>query len=169
MLMLTRKTDYALIALTHLAQESSCCSSAREIAGQYGVPLPLLMNILKLLTQRGLARSSRGPRGGYALARPAEQITLHDVICAVEGPVQLVQCVESHGVESGVSGAGTGPGECELVACCPVRSPIHRVQERLVGFLTGVTLADVAGNNVCCGKPVPIAGETEYEVVHLSR
>ena len=62
MLTLTRKTDYALIALTHLAQGRDQCFSAREIAARYGLPLPLLMNLLKQLAQKGLAKSVRGPR-----------------------------------------------------------------------------------------------------------
>lgn len=169
MLTLTRKTDYALIALTHLAQESRCCSSAREIAERYGVPLPLLMNILKLLAQRGLARSSRGPRGGYALARSAAEITLHDVICAVEGPIQLVQCAEVASADLDPAAGSARSGECELVSSCPVRSPIRRVHDRLIEFLNGVTLADMAGNGSCCGNHQRIAGEFEHEVVHLSR
>lgn len=145
MLTLTRKTDYALIALTHLSHSGDQCSSAREIAGQYGLPLPLLMNILKLLTQRGLARSVRGPRGGYALATDPKRITLNDIIGAVEGPIQLVQCIERH--EDGQPSAG---GDCELMSCCPVRSPIHHIQDRLVRFLDDVTLADIAGEGSCC-------------------
>jgi Rrf2 family protein len=93
MLTLTRKTDYALIALTHLSQNRETCTSAREIATLYGLPLPLLMNVLKLLGQQGLAKSVRGPKGGYQLALPASEITLHDIILAVEGPIQLVQCI----------------------------------------------------------------------------
>jgi len=146
MLTLTRKTDYALIALTHLARGSAGCSSAREIATCYGVPLPLLMNILKQLTRCGLARSVRGPRGGYLLALPAAQITLNQVIQAIEGPIQLVQCI---GVGCGVAHNSTKT-ECELLPRCPVRSPIHRIQDRLVAFFNDVTLADVADNTACC-------------------
>ncbi len=102
MLTLTRKTDYALIALTHLSHCKGTCVSAREIATLYGLPLPLLMNVLKLLSQQGLAKSIRGPRGGYELAEDAESITLYDIIQAVEGPIQLVQCIDhGHSLESG--------------------------------------------------------------------
>ena len=69
MLSLTRKTDYALIALSHMAHDPEGCCSAREIATRYRVPLPLLMNILKLLTRRGFAKSARGPHGGYRLVK----------------------------------------------------------------------------------------------------
>lgn len=139
MLSLTRKTDYALIALTHMAQDPEGCCSAREIATRYRIPLPLLMNILKLLAKQGLAKSARGPRGGYTLSVSPADITLYDVIRAVEGPVQLVQCVD-HGPD--VAGDSSGPGCC-LMSSCPVHSPIQLVHHRLVEFLTSVSLADV--------------------------
>jgi Rrf2 family protein len=143
MLAFTRKTDYALIALTHLAQHPDECNSAREIAGRYGVPLPLLMNILKQMTQQGLAQSVRGPRGGYRLATSPDKISLNDIIGAVEGPVQLVQCVEWYQNKT----RGKLKTGCDLMAACPVRPTIHRVHARLVEFLSGVTLADVVDNN----------------------
>ncbi len=139
MLAFTRKTDYALIALTHLAQHPNECNSAREIASRYGVPLPLLMNILKQMTQRGLAQSVRGPRGGYRLATSPDKISLNDIIGAVEGPVQLVQCVDWYQNKA----RGKLKTGCDLMAACPVRPTIHRVHARLVEFLAGVTLADV--------------------------
>jgi Rrf2 family protein len=165
MLTLTRKTDYALIALAHLAHEPAGFSSAREIAAKYNMPLPLLMNLLKLLAQKGLARSVRGPRGGYTLALPPDKITLTDIIAAVEGPVQLVQCIE-HELEDG---GKADDGECKLVACCPVRSPIHRIHDRLVAFLSGITLADIAENTACCkDQNVAAAGAVDQDFVHIS-
>ncbi len=165
MLTLTRKTDYALIALAHLAQDPARSSSAREIASRYGVPLPLLMNLLKTLTQRGLARSSRGPRGGYALGLSADRISLHDVVQAIEGPVQLVQCVDHHASEE------EGGAACELMCSCPVRSPIHKIHERLVEFLSGVTLADLldGGAASCPPQFVELRGDNLHEAVDLPR
>lgn len=165
MLAITRKTDYAFIALTHLAQKPDGCTSAREIAECYGIPLPLLMNILKLLTNQGLASSLRGPRGGYSLAMPAGEITLYDVVRAIEGPVQLVQCMEPRGKGSG----DKNRHECNLITCCPVRSPIQRVHERLVKFLDETTLADLAQEGACCGTvPSTAAGEQDREEPDLS-
>lgn len=156
MLTLTRKTDYALIALCHMANEPNGCSSAREIASRYNMPLPLLMNILKLLTQKGLAKSSRGPRGGYSLALAADKITLNDVIRAVEGPIQLVHCLDRREEPEGNSDTECG---CELVSCCPVRSPIHRIHDRLAEFLDGVSLADLALDTAPCCKDEDSQGE----------
>ena len=105
MLALTKKTEYALIALTCLSRAEDRWVSAREIAGQYKVPLPLLMNIMKTLTQRGIVRSVRGARGGYVLALPPAEITLEKLILAVEGPVCLTQCIaERDGSPRGSSG-----------------------------------------------------------------
>jgi Rrf2 family protein len=162
MLTLTRKTDYALIALTHLAQAQDHCVCAREIAEKYGLPLPLLMNLLKQLAQRGLTRSVRGPRGGYVLGSPPSQITLHDVIVAVEGPVQLVQCVD------GCSDEPQAESEepCDLESSCPVRSPIHRIHHRLVQFLATVTLAEIAENSCCRGRADALSNETE--LLHIA-
>jgi Rrf2 family protein len=143
MLAFTRKTDYALIALAHLAQHPNECNSAREIASRYGVPLPLLMNILKLMTQQGLAQSVRGPRGGYRLAVSPDKISLNDIIVAVEGPVQLVQCVDWYQNKA----RGKLKSGCDLMAACPVRPAIHRVHARLVDFLSTMTLADVVENS----------------------
>lgn len=159
MLAITRKTDYAFIALAHLAQQPDGCTSAREIAERYGIPLPLLMNILKVLTQQGLASSSRGPRGGYSLGMPAEQITLYDVVRAVEGPIQLVQCMEPREGDS----ANESRHDCNLAGCCPVRSPIQRIHERLVAFLDETTLADLAQDQAGCGdvQSFAVAGEQD--------
>lgn len=161
MLTLTRKTDYALIALTHLAQGKDQCLSAREIAAKYNLPLPLLMNLLKQLAQQGLVKSVRGPRGGYTLASPPGKISLHDVITAVEGPLQLVQCVDR--CDDDIA-AVLPEGPCDLVSSCPVRSPIHRIHSRLVEFLSSVTLLDIADNS-CCR---PGSGAPAGELVHIS-
>jgi len=97
------------------------------------------MNILKLLTQSGLARSARGPRGGYALARPAAEITLTDVIRAIEGAVHLAPCINGQDDER----PGAGENTCDVGASCPIRPSIHRLHDRLIQFLDEVTLADM--------------------------
>src|SRR5215510_2114177 len=93
MLALTKKVDYGLIALCHLANHRDEMATAREIAARYHLPPALLMNVMKSVAQAGLVRSSRGARGGYELAQPPEAITLNAIIEAIEGPVRFVQCV----------------------------------------------------------------------------
>jgi Rrf2 family protein len=135
MLALTKRTEYALIALCHLARRPEEVVSARDLARQYALRLPLLMNVLKLLNQKGLVRSSRGASGGYRLSLPAEKLSLARVAEAIEGPMRLVKCV-----------AATADGDsfCELLGTCPVRQPVLRVHEQLAQFLSRVSLAELA-------------------------
>ncbi len=97
MLSLTKKTEYGLMALIHLSSDGSSFRSAREISDLCHIPLPLLMNVLKLLAQHDNVSSTRGARGGYKLAVPADQLSLARVIRVLEGPLKLVQCVGPHG------------------------------------------------------------------------
>lgn len=136
MLALTKKSGYALIALTHLARlDGQGVASAREIASLAGAPLPLLMNVLKELAAAGYVESVRGARGGYRLARELEKISLAELVEAMEGPVRLSEC----------TGDLTKHQECTLVmmAQCPVNDPVHRVQRRINDFLKKITLADI--------------------------
>lgn len=135
MLALTRKTEYALIAVCHLARVGDRIVSARDIADAYTVPLPLLMNVLKSLTQCGLVRSVRGARGGYGLAVPPERLTLATLLEAVEGPLRLVRCLPSNN-ESDES--------CELLGSCPIRHPVHKLHDKLRAFLDSFSVAELA-------------------------
>ena len=91
MLRLSKKADYALIAITHLTLKSGS-SSAREIAEQFDIPVELLAKVLQRLTRRGLLASQQGTRGGYQLARAATGISIADVIQAIDGPVAVTAC-----------------------------------------------------------------------------
>jgi len=134
MLTLTRKTEYALIALSHLAAEPERLASAREIADTYRIPLPVLTNILKTLNRSELVESERGAKGGYRLAKDPGEIKLSMLISAIEGPVNLVNC----------SGQGDEKRKsCELMDWCPVRAPVLRVHRRLQQFLEEVSLGEI--------------------------
>jgi len=134
MLALTKKTGYALVAMTHLARQGGL-TSAREVARWVGAPMALLMNVLKQLAAEGFVESVRGARGGYRLARPLEQINLADVVEAMEGPVRLAECMTAPGEHHECTG--------ERMARCPIHDPVHRVQRKLNDFLKKVTLADI--------------------------
>lgn len=157
MLSLTRKTDYALIALCHLVHQADRVCTAREISERHHLPGALLMNVLKGLSHSELVNSTRGAKGGYQLARTAESISLAEIIGAVEGPVRFVQCV-GHSAESETA------GECDIVESCPIRGPIGAIQSRLEHFLAGITLAELAANaksqSFSSVVPVNIAGKT---------
>src|SRR5258705_11411242 len=93
MLRLSKKADYALMAMKHLAQKRDVSStSAREIAEQYDIPIELMAKVLQRLVRMRLLASTQGTRGGYMLGRPATMISVPDVIGAVEGPVTVTAC-----------------------------------------------------------------------------
>lgn len=135
MLALTKRSEYAVIALCHLARTTDQVTSAREISALYSVPLPLLMNVLKLLQQNRLVKSVRGAQGGYQLVGEAERLNLEQVLEAVEGPMGLVQC--------SAPGETIGNG-CELHGTCPIRLPMLRINDMFRRFVAGVTIADLA-------------------------
>jgi Rrf2 family protein len=140
MISFTRKTDYALVALATLAGEKTPPEapgrlSARQISDRHGVPLSLLMNVLKDLVAGGLVTSVRGVKGGYSLARPAEGISVADVISATEGPVKVTACCSEE--------EETPCSDCRVVVTCPVTRSLRRLNERIHDLLGEVTLADM--------------------------
>lgn len=129
MLQLSKKVDYALIALMHLAQQGDSTSwSAREIASGYGMPQDLLAKILQKLAREGIVASQQGTKGGYSLARPAASIDVVRVIEAVDGPLSLTQCVSE-------------PGNCDQFDTCNIKSPLQRLNDQVLRMLAGVTIA----------------------------
>ena len=98
MLRLSKKADYALIAMKHLAVRGvRGSSSAREIAALYDIPIELMAKVLQRLVRRGLLVSHQGTRGGYQLSRAPIQISVADVIQAIEGPVTVTACSTEEG------------------------------------------------------------------------
>jgi Rrf2 family protein len=132
MLKLTKKADYGLIALRHLAlKEHSASASAKEIAAHYGIPLPLLAKILQKLARSGFLRSVHGTNGGYMLARDPGRINALEVIRAIDGPVILASCLTERGV-------------CGHTQRCSVREPLRRVHEGILRLLETTTIADLS-------------------------
>jgi len=140
MLSLNKKTDYAFNALVHLARNPDRVSSAREIAGLYDLPLPIITNVLKTLTRAGLVASTRGARGGYELSSPPKDITLYDLLAATEGPYRFVRCL------------GTGSDPCRRERVCLTRGPARHIHDRLKTFLESVTLEELARGNGNLGE-----------------
>jgi FeS assembly SUF system regulator len=139
MLNLTRKTDYALVALAYLsrlATDGGRTASAREIADQSHLPLPKLMNILKELARAKLVNSTRGSAGGYSLASEPQSITLVEILTALEGPIRFTNCC-------GSDLPVLGQAACDRAEHCTIQNPIHKLHDRLSDFLHSVTLADL--------------------------
>jgi len=144
-LSLTRKTDYALVALTHMATSGAGRMSARKLSFHLDLPLPVLMNILNQLGHAGLVRSVRGANGGFGLARPPAEISLTDVIEAVEGPVRLTLCCPD--LQDG-SAVNDELRRCELEPNCAIKAPIRRVHRLLRSFLSQVTLDQIVAHDI---------------------
>lgn len=128
MLTLSKKVEYALIAVLHMANvRGSEKSSAKEIAEHYSIPPELLGKVLQSLARAKLIISTQGAHGGYQLQRPVDGVTLGEVIEAVEGPVLLAQCQED-------------PAQCGQFHACTIKEPIQQVHQQLVKFIHGVSL-----------------------------
>ena len=135
MFRLSKKSDYALMAMKHIAMHDAVDSmSAREIAGQFDIPLELMAKVLQKLTRRGLLISQKGTRGGYHLARSAEKISVGDVIQAIDGPVTVTAC--SPQVDT-----------CDQYSKCNVRDPLWRIKDRIVDTLHTFTISELASDS----------------------
>ena len=152
MLRLSKKADYALMAMKHLAQNSSATStSAREIAEQYDIPIELMAKVLQRLVRIGLLASTQGTRGGYTLGRPPAAISVADVIEAIDGPFTVTAC-------------STENNDCEQYSKCSIRDPLWQIRERLAATLETVTIAEIAAENV--SSPVRVS---RAAVLHNAR
>src|SRR5579872_3019138 len=131
MLKLTKKADYGLIALKHLAVKGPASSSAKEIAETYGIPVALLSKILQKLVKNGFLQSEHGTNGGYRLARAAREITALEVIRSIDGPIFLTACFTEHGY-------------CCHTDKCIVRDPLQKVHEGILRLLECITIGDMS-------------------------
>src|ERR1051325_9930474 len=123
MLRLSKKADYAAIAMKHLARRGETgSSSAREIAEMYAIPIELMAKVLQLLARRGLLTSHQGTRGGYRLGRASSLISVADIIQAIDGPLTVTAC-------------STSADSCGRYAKCSVRDPLWRLKDRIVAAL----------------------------------
>jgi Rrf2 family protein len=132
MLRLSKKADYALIAMKHLAlRADGASSSAREIAEGYDIPVELMAKVLQRLARRGLLVSQQGTRGGYLLARSATVVSVADVIQAVDGPLTVTAC-------------STAEETCEQYAKCNVRDPLWKIKDRIYQALATCSIHELA-------------------------
>ena len=131
MLRLSKLTDYGTVAMAHIAREADRTHPAAELAAAIGVAVPTASKILKMLAQGNLLRSVRGAKGGYMLSRPVGEISIADVIDAMEGPIGLTEC-------SAIAGL------CALEGSCSIRTNWQRINRVIRDALGQMTLADLA-------------------------
>jgi Rrf2 family protein len=142
LLRLSKKADYALMAVRHLALKSGPLSaSAREIAEQYDIPIELMAKVLQRLVRAGLLISTQGTRGGYTLSRPASSISVADVIQAIDGPFTVTAC-------------STEKNDCEQYSKCSIRDPLWQIRERIAVTLGTVSIAEMAAESDAAQVPV---------------
>ena len=151
MLRLSKKADYALMAMKHLAQNGGASStSAREIAEQYDIPIELMAKVLQRLVRIGLLTSTQGTRGGYTLGRAAEAISVADVIEAIDGPFTVTAC-------------STDKHNCEQFSKCSIRDPLWQIRERIAATLGTVTIAEMAADRMAAAEPVSRAAVLHHQ------
>jgi len=145
MLRLSKKSDYALLAMKHLATrpDGSGSSSAREISESYDIPLELLAKVLQRMVRARLLVSVQGTRGGYRLGRPPATISVADVIQAVDGPVTVTACSDDDHT-------------CDQYTKCNIRDPLWKIKHRILDALNTVSVAEMAAEaDAAMAAPAP--------------
>ena len=136
MLRFTKRADYGLMAIHYIAiHEDVGAVSAKRIAEEFSIPPELLAKILQRLARERLIVSQNGPRGGYVLARRPIEITVAQVVTALEGPINIVECLEED-------------SDCPQMARCNLRRPVQKIQAAISQMLDSMTLAELVGADV---------------------
>jgi len=131
MLKLTKKADYGLMAMKHLAEHAhEGAHSAKDVAEAYSIPQEALAKILQRLVKAGLLQSSHGTKGGYVLARDPSKISAFEVIRAIDGPLFITSCI-------------TVRGECDQSERCTIREPLRRVNQSIEDVLRRITISEM--------------------------
>jgi len=132
MLRFTKRADYGLMAIHYIASQSDeGAVSAKRIAEEFQIPPERLAKILQQLAKKHLIESHNGPKGGYVLARTPGEITVGQVVRALEGPLRIVSCM----VEN---------DNCAQFSRCNLRRPVQKIQVSISTLLDTMTLAELA-------------------------
>ncbi len=135
MLRFTKRADYGLMAIHYIAVHDSLGAvSAKRIADEFGIPPELLAKVLQRLAKRRLIVSQNGPKGGYVLARQPNEITVGEVVRALEGPINIVGCMDH--------------GGCPQEQRCNLRRPVEKLQAAISQMLDAMSLADLAHDDI---------------------
>ena len=132
MIRLSKLTDYAVVMLSYMAAREGEVYTTARLAQRSAVPEPTAAKILKLLARGAILASQRGSYGGYELARPAADITVAEIIVALEGPIALAACVEG------------SSDHCGVEQLCSMRGNWNKVNRAIRDALEDITLADMA-------------------------
>ena len=130
----SKTLDYAVRSLVHIAEGEDVVSTIKGISSKQHIPQNYLAKIMRKLVQRGILTSSPGPEGGYSLKRQTNEITLKDIYEAIEGDMQLVDCMDKGEI-------------CELFDACNQRTVWDHLQLNTLNFLANISLKDITENN----------------------
>jgi Rrf2 family protein len=135
MLRFTKRADYGLMAIHYIAiNDGFGAVSAKRIAEEFAIPPELMAKILQKLAKQRLIVSTNGPKGGYALARRPTEITVGQVIRALEGPINIVSCLED--------------ADCPQMQKCNLRRPVQKIQAAISQVLDTMSLAELTSADV---------------------
>ena len=130
MLNITRKVEYALIALRHMQSKKDIgLTSAKEIAAQYGIPKQLLAKTLQQMSREGIVKAVHGPTGGYKIAANLKKISLKDFFEKLEGPLGMMDCYFD--------------SECVQISNCNIRVTIQRINNNMRDMFSQMTLQEI--------------------------
>ena len=144
MLHFNRKTEYALLAIEHMALKESepkdgSVTSTREISESYRIPYPLLAKVMQKLAGKGLVKAVHGTKGGYVLAKRPSDITVADVVEITDGRVAVAECFRDEKIT------------CPQWTGCLIKDPFYELNHKIFDLLTQTTVADLAGKNRTSG------------------
>ena len=152
MIRLTKLADYGIVLLAHVARDyENRWFNPKNLADETDIPAPMVTKILKALVRGDLLISHRGVKGGYSLARPTEDITVADVIRALEGPIALTECVE------------VSDSDCSIELVCPVRSNWQRINDAVTHALEQIKISEMAPPSCCQPGTLQIELPKEHE------
>ena len=131
MLRITKQTDYAIVLMGLLAARRDTVLNARDLSTAVALPLPTVSKILKAMTRGGLVLSHRGVKGGYAIARDPSEISIAELIEALEGPIAITECLDD----------APASGDCDIESCCPTKTNWQRVNRAVRDALADIPLS----------------------------
>ena len=133
MLRITKQTDYGIVLMTYLAADRRrSVHNARDLANVVNLPLPTVSKILKALARADLLVSHRGVKGGYSLSRDPHEISVEEIIVALEGPIAITECLDED------------KSDCDIVRSCPVQANWQRINNAVQDALRGIPLTEMA-------------------------
>ncbi len=151
---LSRLADYGVVLLSYMAGSRRAVHNAQSLAAGTGVPMPTVSKVLFTLGRARLVIPVRGPGGGFKLARNAQDISVSEIVGAIDGPIALTQCIER------------GPGSCEVERFCPSRNGWQTINSAVRKALESVSVADLIAPDstpwaVAARDPLPEGRHTE--------